>query len=246
MTRAAWWKEKANVADCDIADDIRSSLVHCWNLMKLRGMIPENFSESSDCKNDSGEWESDLFSLNTNSKVKATEVFSPTYSLSSNKALTPLLRAKISGHVNMRRFVSTYVLAVFPGRDPSRRPARCLPPDANPAEYPRLLCPWCSSKKFDEKTKQIVSKEVRCYGNIRCFLQPEEDRIFLGAFLTFKPRHVAEFDFDDYPHAGRIASKSLMKGKEAEEQKGYSFLMMEVESKDGVGSGGSTHDAEHK
>ena len=78
MTRAAWWKEKANVSDCDIADDIRSSLVYCWNLMKLRGMIPENFSESSDCKNDSGEWESDLVSWKTNSKAKATEVFSPT------------------------------------------------------------------------------------------------------------------------------------------------------------------------
>ena len=231
MTRAAWWKEKANVADCDIADDIRSSLVHCWNLMKLRGMIPEDYSESSDCKNDSGEWESNLGSLNTNSKVKATEVFSPTYSLSSNKTLTPLLRAKISGHVNMRRFVSTYVLAVFPGRDPSRRPARCLPPDANPAEYPRLLCPWCSSKKFDEKTKQIVSKEVRCYGNLRCFLQPEEDRTFLDAFLAFKPRHGG-----DYSGVGRIASKSLVKGKEAEEQKGYSFLSMEVEGGDAASS----------
>ena len=219
MTRAAWWKEKANVSDCDIADDIRSSLVHCWNLIKLRGMIPENFSESSDCKNDSGEWESDLVSWKTNSKAKATEVFSPTYSLSSNKTLTPLLKAKISGHVNMRRFVCTYVFAVFSGRDPSRRPARCLPPDANPAEYPRLLCPWCSSKKFDEKTKQLVSKEVRCYGNIRCFLQQEEDQNFLCAFLAFKPRQGG-----DCSGVGRIASKLLVKGKEAEEQQGYSFF----------------------
>ena len=244
MTRAPWWKDKARVADSDIAHDIRGAHVHCWNLMKLRGMIPAEFSESSDCKNDSGEWGS--LKLNGESNLKALNVFSPTYSLSSDKKLTERLMKTISGPVNMRRFVSTYVSAVFPGRDPSRRPARSLPPLADPAEYPRMPCPWCSSKKFDEKTNQLVSKEVRCYGNIRCFLQPEEDRIFLGAFLTFKPRHVAEFDLDDYPHAGRIASKSLMKGKEAEEQKGYSFFMMEVESKDGVGSGGSTHHAEHK
>ena len=49
-----------------------------------------------------------------------------------------------------------------------------------------------------------------------------EDRNFLGAFLAFKPRHGG-----DYSGVGRIASKSLAKGKEAEEQQGYSFLTMD-------------------
>ena len=52
-----------------------------------------------------------------------------------------------------------------------------------------------------------------------------------SACLAFKPRHGG-----DYSGVGRIASKSLVKGKEAEEQKGYSFLSMEVEGGDAASS----------
>ena len=119
--------------------------------------------------------------------------------------------------MNLRRFAVLYTSVMFSGRNKKKRPPHTLGANASPSEYPRLPCPCCSSKIYDEKKRKYVISEVRHAGSPRCFLTVEEDEAFLAALL----------DQDLALH-----SKSLSKLQEQWNRQSSSLVSMEDEDGD--------------